>query len=245
MLAEHLDQSHGAASRPFATIDAHVAWLHAEILGRRPSRVLDLGCGPGLYTARLASLGHSCVGVDIAPAAIDFARNEAARYGADCRYVLADVRTADLGSGYGLVTFLFGDLDTMAPGDAAAVLSRAAAALAPGGRLVLEAHTSEAVRRIGSIPPGRSEHETGLFADGPHRLDFDAWWYPRTATAIRRFQVLPASGPLEEYVVTTQSRAGEVYPSLLAAAGLDPPEYHAGFGPVVDPDFTVLVARRR
>lgn len=29
-----------------------------------PTRILDLGCGPGLYTSRLARLGHCCVGID-------------------------------------------------------------------------------------------------------------------------------------------------------------------------------------
>ena len=32
MLAEHLRQTHGAASRPAEEIDAHVVWLHDEII---------------------------------------------------------------------------------------------------------------------------------------------------------------------------------------------------------------------
>ena len=64
MLAEHLSQSHDAASRRFARIDRQVAWIHRELLEGTPTRVLDLGCGPGLYTSRLARLGHECVGID-------------------------------------------------------------------------------------------------------------------------------------------------------------------------------------
>ncbi|HEY5640757.1 MAG TPA: SAM-dependent methyltransferase, partial [Dehalococcoidia bacterium] len=57
MLKEHFSQEHDAASRRTETIDAHVAWIHDELLAARPSRVLDLGCGPGLYMERLARLG--------------------------------------------------------------------------------------------------------------------------------------------------------------------------------------------
>jgi 2-polyprenyl-3-methyl-5-hydroxy-6-metoxy-1,4-benzoquinol methylase len=68
MLYEHLSQKHGAASRRFDIIDKHVNWIHNQVLKGNPTRVLDLGCGPGLYTNRLARLGHSCVGIDFSPA---------------------------------------------------------------------------------------------------------------------------------------------------------------------------------
>ena len=70
MLEEHLAQTHDLASRRFEVIDQQVDWIHGEILGRMPTRLLELACGPGLYTNRLARLGHECVGIDYAPAAI-------------------------------------------------------------------------------------------------------------------------------------------------------------------------------
>ena len=48
MLREHLSQAHDAASRRTETIDQHVAWIHQTLLRDRPTRILDLGCGPGL-----------------------------------------------------------------------------------------------------------------------------------------------------------------------------------------------------
>ena len=74
MLREHLSQDHDAASRRAPVIDRHVAWIDDGVLGGVPSRVLDLCCGPGLYTLRLARRGHSCVGIDFAPAAVAHAR---------------------------------------------------------------------------------------------------------------------------------------------------------------------------
>ena len=68
MLAEHLTQEHDAASRKFAKIDRHVQWIHKNVLGGKPARILDLGCGPGLYALRLARLGHQHTGIDFSPA---------------------------------------------------------------------------------------------------------------------------------------------------------------------------------
>jgi len=81
MLNEHLSQEHDAASRRFETIDNHVKWIHGQVLKANPTRVLDLGCGPGLYTNRLAKLGHHCVGIDFSPASIACAREQAEEAG--------------------------------------------------------------------------------------------------------------------------------------------------------------------
>ena len=54
MLAVHLSQEHDLASRRSEKIDRHVDWIFSEVLGSQPSRVLDLGCGPGRYALPLA-----------------------------------------------------------------------------------------------------------------------------------------------------------------------------------------------
>jgi 2-polyprenyl-3-methyl-5-hydroxy-6-metoxy-1,4-benzoquinol methylase len=98
MLQEHLSQEHDAASRRFEKIDRHVAWIHTHGLGEKPSAILDLGCGPGLYASRLARRGHTCVGIDFGPASIAYARAQAEREGLACTYRLEDLRTADFGA---------------------------------------------------------------------------------------------------------------------------------------------------
>jgi len=47
MLTEHLSQEHDLASRRSETIDQHVQWIFSRVLDSRPSRLLDLACGPG------------------------------------------------------------------------------------------------------------------------------------------------------------------------------------------------------
>jgi len=62
MLAAHLDPDLDAASRRHDVIDRSVAWLGSVIPAG--GRVLDLGCGPGLYTSRLAAMGYDVTGID-------------------------------------------------------------------------------------------------------------------------------------------------------------------------------------
>jgi hypothetical protein len=53
MLKEHLDQSHGAASRPLPEIRGMVHVMMGW-LGLGPGSRLDVTCGPGLYAAEFA-----------------------------------------------------------------------------------------------------------------------------------------------------------------------------------------------
>ncbi|HUG16753.1 MAG TPA: class I SAM-dependent methyltransferase, partial [Thermomicrobiales bacterium] len=176
MLQEHLSQAHDAASRRAGVIESHVEWIHRVVLEAQPSRILDLGCGPGLYTERLAALGHDCVGIDFAPAAIVYARERAHAVNLACVYQQADIRAADYGDAFDLVMLLYGEINVFRPDDARLILTKSRQALAAGGRLLLEAHTAEAVRAMGSAPSRWRAAERGLFSARPHVWLQESFW---------------------------------------------------------------------
>jgi SAM-dependent methyltransferase len=152
MLREHPSQAHDAASRRMETIDRQVARIFGHVLGGQPSRVLDLGCGPGLYRQRLAALGCTCTGVDFSPASIDYAERQAQAAGLPCAFHLGDLRQAEFGEGYDLALLLYGEANVFRPDDLRLILQKAHVALRPGGQLLLEPHTFEAVEVIGREP---------------------------------------------------------------------------------------------
>lgn len=220
MLREHLSQDHDAASRRSTVIDRHVGWIDNRLLGGRPATILDLGCGPGLYTSRLARRGHTCVGVDFSPASIAYARAEAAAAGLSCRYELADLRAADFGSGFDLAMCLFGEINVFRPAHAGELLRKAHAALAPGGQIVLEVHTAAELERIGSQPARWYTAGQGLFGDDPHLVLAEHFWHvPERAATIRYFVVDLASAGVTRYAQSLQAYDQAGYVSLLAGCG--------------------------
>ena len=92
MLKEHLSQDHDLASRRSHKIDKQVQWINQELLSSKPARILELACGPGLYTNRLAALGHECVGIDYSPASIAHASERAKQDDLACTYLHQDIR---------------------------------------------------------------------------------------------------------------------------------------------------------
>ena len=59
--------------------------------GVKRCKTIDLGCGAGNYAIYLASVGFDVTGVDIAPTAIEIAKENAKRQGIKCTFVVADV----------------------------------------------------------------------------------------------------------------------------------------------------------
>jgi SAM-dependent methyltransferase len=220
MLKEHLTQEHDAASRRFEIVDAHVRWIHEEVLKTQSSRILDLGCGPGLYTNRLATLGHTCVGIDFSPASIAHAREQAGRDGLDITYIEGDIRTADYGEDHDLVMQIFGEFNVFRRAEARGILETAYRALVPGGRLLLEPHTFEAVRGIGLQPSSWYSAQTGLFSEEPHLCLEENFWGAESHVAIERYYIIDAAtGKVTRHSSSMQAYSEREYRDLLAGCG--------------------------
>ncbi len=220
MLKEHLSQAHDAASRRFELIDGHVSWIHKTVLAGKPARILDLGCGPGLYAGRLARMGHECVGIDFSPASIAYAGGNARAENLNCTYLQQDIRLADYGAGYGLVMQIFGELNVFTPDDARKILTKARNALGEGGLILLEPHTFEAVRTIGRQPRSWYSSGSGLFSDRPHLYLHESFWNDELrVTTERYFVVDAASGDVTRHAASMQAYTDEEYRSLLADCG--------------------------
>lgn len=231
MLAEHLTQQHDAASRRFDEIDRHVAWIHRELLSGTPARVLDLGCGPGLYASRLARLGHECIGIDISPASIAYATKQADEHSLRCSYLLEDMRTTDYGRGYGLVMLIFGEFNVFRRGDARAILEQAHAALSPGGVLLLEPHTFAAVREMGERAAHWYSAPSGIFSDEPYLCLRESFWHSDHAATTERYYVVDArTGSVTMYASSMQAYTDAEYRALLSERGFRDIRFHPSMG---------------
>ncbi|OII67301.1 MULTISPECIES: class I SAM-dependent methyltransferase [unclassified Streptomyces] len=127
----------------------------AEVLDGSPllsfapgSRVLDLCCGPGVFTVPLALRGHRVTGVDLSPAMLDRARKRTADAGAEAAYVQADARAYEEPGGFDVVLNMFTSFGYFEdPADNARVLRTMYTCLAPGGTLVLDLAGKELLAR--------------------------------------------------------------------------------------------------
>ncbi len=215
MLREHLNQEHAQASRPLATIQRQIDFLEDKVLDGSGARVLDLGCGPGLYCKALADRGHRCTGVDFSPASIEYAVSQDGQ----SEYVLEDVREFDPGNGYDLVIMTFGEFNAFNPEDGLLLIQKMRDAIWPGGTVVLEVHAELAVRNIGNSPPSWRALASSVFSDHPHIWFSENFFDEEALTAITRHFVLNESGDIDEYINTLQGYRRHDYITLLQHNG--------------------------
>jgi SAM-dependent methyltransferase len=114
-------------------------WLVAEAAGLPPGTALDAGSGEGGDALWLASRGWQVTAVDFAATALERGARAAAAAGLADRvsWVQADLRTWTPTGSYDLVSVQFLH---PAPEVRAAVFGRLAAAVAPGGTLLIVGH---------------------------------------------------------------------------------------------------------
>ena len=247
MLREHLSQEHDWASRRATIIQSQVEWIHREVLSGRPARILDLGCGPGLYTSQLARMGHKCSGVDFSPASIEYAREYAQKEQLHCSYDLQDIRKVELGSLYDLAMLIYGEFNVFRPSEAKQILRKAHAAIRPGGSILLEVHTFDVVHQIGLQPTSWYSAEAGLFSDRPHLcLEEHFWDEGQCATTIRYFIVDSQTSQVTRYASSMQAYNQEQYLDMMMEGNFHDVEFLPSLtGEVTSSQSDLFVIRAR
>ena len=249
MLVEHLSQRHDLASRRASVIDAQARFIARQLAGLDRARILDLGCGPGLYLHRLARMGHRGRGIDFSPKAIAYARGVAAREALECDFELAHIRDAVFGENFDLVLLIYGQINVFPRPRAHDILRRAHAALGPGGTLLLEPQTPQAVRGAADDTTDWTASESGLFAGKPHLLLHERTWDEPSRTCTDRWHVVDAeTAAVDRYAMSTCCYDRGELESLLRAIGFDRVETCpslAGSETAATPGHFAIAASRR
>jgi SAM-dependent methyltransferase len=116
-------------------------------------RALDLGSGPGRNAIWLARHGWQVTAVDASAVGLAQARQRAAVAGVELETVVADLLVLEPArASFDLV--LMANLH-VAPADRPGLFARAAAAVAPGGHLLVVGHHLDSLGRVGPPDPER------------------------------------------------------------------------------------------
>ncbi len=141
MLAYHLDGSVDVSSRRTEFIERSAAWIASRFDLGPEKAVVDFGCGPGLYTTRLARTGAQVTGLDFSPRSLEYARGVARDEGLSVEYVLTDYLEYTTDRRFDLVMMIMCDFCALGLPQRAQLLGTFREILKPGGTVLLDVYS--------------------------------------------------------------------------------------------------------
>ena len=198
MLMAHLDPHNDAASRRPETIDHSVNWLIGILGLKAGDSVLDLGCGPGLYTSRFARAGLAVTGVDYSQRSIDYAIQYANQNNLNVTYRYQNYLELNDENRYDLVVLIYGDFCPLNPEQRATLLHNVYRALKPNGKFVLDVSTRECRKKHGK-KRGWYASEGGFWKPNLHLTLEEGFDYPEHSIWLDQYTVIEADGKISVY----------------------------------------------
>jgi 2-polyprenyl-3-methyl-5-hydroxy-6-metoxy-1,4-benzoquinol methylase len=144
MLSYHLNEEIDLSSRNKAFIDKSAEWIISHFNIGPDSKIADFGCGPGLYTTRLANAKAAVTGIDFSKRSIQYAQEVANKEKLSINYVNQNYLDYETSEQFDLIIMIFCDFCALSPAQRIIILGKFHSMLSPGGLVLLDVNSLNA-----------------------------------------------------------------------------------------------------
>jgi len=141
MLEYHLNESIDLSSRNKNFIERSVEWIVSHFEVDKNTAIADFGCGPGLYTTRLAERGAIVTGIDFSENSLKYAKQVAAKKDLKINYVLTNYLDFETTNSFDIITMIMCDFCVLSPEQRKKMLSKFNSLLKPDGSVLLDVYS--------------------------------------------------------------------------------------------------------
>lgn len=141
LLKAHLDPQLEASSRCHNFIDKSVEWITEIAPSSNYKKLLDLGCGPGLYAERLFKKGYKITGIDYSKRSINYAMDKACERNQDINYIYKNYLEINYNNEFDLVTLIYCDFVVLSDEHREILLKKVYDSMKVGGRFIFDVFT--------------------------------------------------------------------------------------------------------
>lgn len=217
LLAVHLNPDIDLASRKRTTITTTVEWILDMSPKHGKLDILDLGCGPGLYTELFAQKGHTVTGVDISKTSIAHAKKSAEEKGLDITYIEQNYLDMELvAEQFDLVTLIYTDFGVLTPKDREKLLQLIFRVLKSGGTFIFDV-LRDADLDLRIAPKDWEASRSGFWKNEPYVVLSNSFLYQNEKVILYQHLVIDSKDNLETYRFWTRFFSEEDLFGLLIA----------------------------
>ncbi len=195
MLEAHLNPDWDAASRKHSFIDSSVDWLSTVI--PKGGKVLDIGCGPGLYTRRLSDKGYDVTGMDYSKRSIAYAKEQDTK----TKYIYQNYLELDYRETFDVIILIYCDYAALTDDERQVLLPRVYSALKPGGLFIFDVNTVNYMERNKAERTSWNVFNNGgYWSKEPHICLEATYLYEDNTVSVDRYLVVTEK-EVKEYLI--------------------------------------------
>ena len=202
LLDAHIDESHDAASRNLSKRLNIVNWIDTNI--EPHSKIIDLGCGPGLYSFELGKLGHHVLGVDFNRESVNYAlKNNCINENTEYRYCnyLQDA----IGGKYNIAMMIYCDFGALIPDEQRILLDKIHDLLEDDGIFVFDVFGKSELSNIKEKKDWFISEGSDFWSKDPYIFTEEVKIYEKDNAVGRRYYVInQLNGKISEYIIWDQ-----------------------------------------
>lgn len=189
LLEAHLNPNQEGASRKHDFIEESVQWITSLFPQTEGEKLLDLGCGPGIYDEQFFSAGFSVTGIDFSKRSIEYARNSAKLKNKQIQYLYQNYLDINFNNEFDIATIIYCDFGVLSPSNRHTLLCKVKQALKKDGILIVDGFTKYQLSEIkeGSMI---SYHEEGFWSAEPYVCIQNNYVYPIEQNYLEQYVVI-------------------------------------------------------
>ncbi|MBL4559499.1 MAG: class I SAM-dependent methyltransferase [Labilibaculum sp.] len=199
LLNAHLDDESDQGSRKYQDILQSVLWLCEYLKLPEDSKLLDLGCGPGLYSENFYGQGFNVTGIDFSQSSIDYAKEQADGFQYKIEYICQNYLEINYKEEFDVITLIYGDLCVLSHTDRALLLRKVKRALKPGGYLIFDVFTKHYFKNKEPDQSWYISEDEGFWSEKEHLLLQSHYKYKKDKVRLDKYTMILKNGEVRTH----------------------------------------------
>jgi cyclopropane fatty-acyl-phospholipid synthase-like methyltransferase len=193
MLEFHLNESVDLSSRNKKFIERSVEWIVSHFGVKEGTKIIDFGCGPGLYTTLLAERKADVTGIDFSERSIRYAKDAAAQKGLSINYIHQNYLEFETEKRFDLITMIMCDFCALSPAQREVMLSKFLRILERGGSVLLDIYSLNAFKRREEVATYQCNLLDGFWSPGKYYGFLNTFKYEKEKVVLDKYTIIEKS----------------------------------------------------
>ncbi len=193
MLDYHLNETIDVSSRNTNFIERSVEWIVSHFGVDNRTEIVDFGCGPGLYTTRLAERNAIVTGIDFSESSLKYAKQVAAQKKLKINYDLANYLDYHTANRFDLITMIMCDYCALSPEQRKIMLSKFHSLLKPDGSVLLDVYSLNSYNQKEESATYELNQLSGFWSPADYYCFVNTFKYEKEKVILDKYTIIEES----------------------------------------------------